>query len=503
VIDQRKCIGCHACTVACKEENRVPLGAFRTWVKYVERGRYPHTRRYFAVLRCNHCDDAPCVTICPTVALYRRADGIVDFDGARCIGCKSCMQACPYDALYIDPDTGTAAKCHYCAHRVEVGLEPACVIVCPEQAIIAGDLDDPATRIARLVATEQVQVRKAEQGTRPKVYYLGADTSALTPPLQAPTEGYLWATRPAEEIDLVRLVAAAQADGRGDGALSRPVYDVPHMARPWGWKVAAYLWTKSVAAGALLVAAAGVLAGQAGAGRLAGIVAPVLALLFLLLTTALLVLDLKRPDRFHYILFKGNRTSWLVWGAWILMGFGLVSALWLLGGLTGHAGWLRALAVPALVLAVAAAGYSAFLFGQAEGRDFWQSPLLLPHLVTMAVVAGAAALLVLQALGGDATGVEILRAALVAGLLVHAGLLAIDLYAAHPTVDAARAARLLVRGRLGRRFWGGVVVAGIALPIAVAWAGTPGAAVAAVLALGGLWLYEDLWVRAGQTIPLS
>jgi formate-dependent nitrite reductase membrane component NrfD len=251
------------------------------------------------------------------------------------------------------------------------------------------------------------------------------------------------------------------------------------------------------------VAAAGVHAGQAGAGRLAGIVAPVLALLFLLLTTALLVLDLKRPDRFHYILFKGNRTSWLVWGAWILMGFGLVSALWLLGGLTGHAGWLRALAVPALVLAVAAAGYSAFLFGQAEGRDFWQSPLLLPHLVTMAVVAGAAALLVLQALGGDATGVEILRAALVAGLLVHAGLLAIDLYAAHPTVDAARAARLLVRGRLGRRFWGGVVVAGIALPIAVAWAGTPGAAVAAVLALGGLWLYEDLWVRAGQTIPLS
>ena len=143
VIDQRKCIGCHACTVACKEENRVPLGAFRTWVKYVERGHYPDTRRYFAVLRCNHCDDAPCVTICPTVALYRRPDGIVDFDGDRCIGCKSCMQGCPYDALYIDPATNTAAKCNYCAHRVEVGLEPACVIVCPEQAIISGDLDDP------------------------------------------------------------------------------------------------------------------------------------------------------------------------------------------------------------------------------------------------------------------------------------------------------------------------------------------------------------------------
>ena len=104
VIDQRKCIGCHACTVACKEENQVPLGVNRTWVKYIEKGAFPDTRRYFTVMRCNHCDNAPCVTICPTVALYRRPDGIVDFDGARCIGCKSCMQACPYDALYIDPE---------------------------------------------------------------------------------------------------------------------------------------------------------------------------------------------------------------------------------------------------------------------------------------------------------------------------------------------------------------------------------------------------------------
>src|SRR5262252_5982787 len=121
VIDQRKCIGCHACTVACKAEHE-----------------FPNSRRYFLVNRCNHCDNAPCVAICPTRALYKRKDGIVDFDSSRCIGCKSCMQACPYDALYIDPNTHTAAKCNYCAHRVEVGLEPACVIVCPEQAIVAG-----------------------------------------------------------------------------------------------------------------------------------------------------------------------------------------------------------------------------------------------------------------------------------------------------------------------------------------------------------------------------
>src|SRR5437588_12263593 len=232
VVDQRRCIGCHACTVACKEENQVPLGAFRTWVKYVERGTFPHTRRYFAVLRCNHCDAAPCVTICPTVALYRRPDGIVDFDGARCIGCKSCMQACPYDALYIDPTTNTAAKCHYCAHRIEVGLEPACVIVCPEQAIIAGDLDDPRTPIARLVAREQVEVRKPEQGTRPKVYYVGAESSALSPALQRAAPSFVFGQRPAAERDLIQMVADAQARERGgDGATSRTVYDAPHAPR--------------------------------------------------------------------------------------------------------------------------------------------------------------------------------------------------------------------------------------------------------------------------------
>ena len=505
VIDQRRCIGCHACTVACKEENQVPLGAFRTWVKYVERGTFPHTRRYFAVLRCNHCDDAPCVAICPTSALYRRADGIVDFDGARCIGCKSCMQACPYDALYIDPQTGTAAKCHYCAHRVEVGLEPACVIVCPVQAIVAGDLDDPASRIARLVATEQVQVRKAEQGTRPKVFYLGADSSALSPSLQAPATQYLWAERPEAELDLVRMVAAAESrDPRSDGALSRPVYDVPHTPRPWGWKVSTYLWTKSVSAGALLVAAAGVLTGQASGGWLAGVLAPVLALVFLALTTGLLVFDLERPERFHYVLLKPNRKSWLVLGCWILIAYGAVGTVWLLCGLAGKSGVLSLLAIPTILLAAAAAGYSAFLFGQAEGRDFWQSPLRLPHLLVAAVVAGAAGLLVLQLLTGrDDAGVAILGTVLAGALVAQALALLAELSVPHGAVDSARAARLITRGEWRWRFWGGVVVAGTALPLGLLALGPAASGVAAILALAGLWIYEDLWIKAGQSIPLS
>jgi len=526
VIDHRRCIGCHACTVACKEENRVPLGAFRTWVKYVEKGTFPDTRRYFSVLRCNHCDDAPCVTICPTVALYRRPDGIVDFDGRRCIGCKSCMQACPYDALYIDPDTNTAAKCNYCAHRVEVGLEPACVIVCPEQAIIAGDLDDPRTPIARLVAREQVDVRKPEQGTRPKVFYVGADASALTPALQRPATSYVFASRPAGETDLVHMVAAAQAEEPGgDGTLSRPVYDVPHAPRPWGWRVSAYLWTKSIASGALLVGASNTLLRPTNIGTLAAVLAPVVALLFLLITTALLVLDLKRPDRFHYILLKGNPRSWLMWGSWILIAYGGIAAVWLAAGLTGHTGLLPRLAVPTIVLAAAAAGYSAFLFGQCEGRDFWQSPLHLPHLLAGALVAGSATLTVLHLLTGRGTwgpelmGVEGLRLAMAGGLLAHAGIIGLDLFGAHPSVDVRRAARLITHGAWRSRFWGGAVIAGIGLPLVLVFWGLGAAAThlpmgvtlqepvatsaAAVLALIGLWIYEDLWVKAGQSIPLS
>src|SRR5262249_27362924 len=149
-------------------------------------------QRYFTVLRCNHCDDAPCVTICPTRALFTRADGIVDFDNRHCIACKSCMAACPYDALYIDPSTSTAAKCNYCAHKVEVGLQPACVSVCPEQAIVAGDLEDPHSAIARLVATERISVRKPEKATLPKLYYVEGDVASLTPGAAPAGPSWVW-----------------------------------------------------------------------------------------------------------------------------------------------------------------------------------------------------------------------------------------------------------------------------------------------------------------------
>jgi len=138
-------------------------------VKYVEKGEFPNTRRHFLVERCNHCANALCVTIYPTRAMFKRRDGIVDFDSSRCIGCKACMQACPYDAIYIDPEQHTAAKCNYCAHRTEIGLQPACVVACPEEAILSGDLDDSNGKIAQLLGRENVRQRRPDQSTQPKV----------------------------------------------------------------------------------------------------------------------------------------------------------------------------------------------------------------------------------------------------------------------------------------------------------------------------------------------
>jgi Fe-S-cluster-containing dehydrogenase component/formate-dependent nitrite reductase membrane component NrfD len=500
VIDQTRCIGCHACTVACKEENRVPLGAFRTWVKYVEKGEFPNTRRHFAVLRCNHCDNAPCVTICPTVALYRRPDGIVDFDRDRCIGCKSCMQACPYDALYIDPDTHTAAKCHFCAHRVERGLEPACVIVCPERAILTGDLDDPESEVSRVIAREQVAVRKPEQGTRPKLFYVGADHATLAPALQHTPAATLWGQRVGEPVSLAELaggwrpVRPPPAPPGPVEALGRTVYDVSHEPRPWGWRVAGYLWTKSVAAGAALAAAAGVL----GGGSASGLAFPLVALIFLLLTAGLLVVDLKRPERFHYLLLRPNRRSWLVLGAWILLAFGVVLGLFVLAAGAGAATALVVLAGPLALLALGAAGYSAFLFAQAEGRDFWQSPLVLPHLLTSAVTAGAAVALLAAPPSATARGLLLL------GLGVSLLLVLAECCTLHPSTDASAAARIITHGRLRGVFWGGVVVGGALVPalLLIPASGAAGA-LAGLLALVGLYLWEDCWVRAGQAVPLS
>jgi Fe-S-cluster-containing dehydrogenase component/formate-dependent nitrite reductase membrane component NrfD len=503
VIDQDRCIGCHACTVACKEEHQVPVGVFRTWVKHIEKGEFPHTSRHFGVMRCNQCDNPPCTEICPTIALYRRPDGIVDFDNRRCIGCKACMQACPYDALYIDPNNNTAAKCNFCAHRVEMRLEPACVIVCPTQAILAGDLDNPGSKVSRTVANKKVLARKPQKGTQPKLFYVGIERDLLEPTRISRKDNYFASERrdgtgQATDSDVSNLA----------GALAREVYDVPHPA-PWGWKIAAYLWTKAIAAGVLLVAA--ILPNLAGtsAATLLNVVCPVVALACLATTSALLIFDLKRPERFFYLITKPNFRSWLVIGTYFLLGYGALGAAWLLYGILGSTvpGILQWLAA---AFAMASACYSAFLFAQAKGRDFWQSPLFLCQLLVQALVAGSGAILVAGILMDAAPGilrptVLILLISLIISLAMNIG----EITLPRVSEDARIAVRVLINGCLSQRFWGLVVGTGLVAPIILAalvlvsWLPIGFAIVAAVLALAGLWWFEEIWVKAGQAVPLS
>lgn len=176
MIDLRRCIGCHTCSVACKAEFEVPLGCFRTWVKQIEKGRYPHLRKAFLPMVCNHCERPICTTVCPVKATYRRPeDGIVMINPHRCIGCRYCMAACPYNVRFISPRYNIVEKCDFCQRRVDQGQLPACVEACPTQAMVFGDLNDPNGEIARLVSTSSVQVIKPEMGTYPQAFYLDMD----------------------------------------------------------------------------------------------------------------------------------------------------------------------------------------------------------------------------------------------------------------------------------------------------------------------------------------
>jgi len=538
LIDNRKCIGCHACSTACKSENQVPLGVNRTWVKVTEQGRYPDVTRNFQVTRCNHCANPPCVRICPVTAMYQRHDGIVEFDSEQCIGCKGCMQACPYDAIYIDPESSTAAKCHFCAHRVETGLEPACVVVCPEHAIVAGDLDDPKSEISQLMASHATTVRKPEQGTAPKLHYIeGNDVSMHPTALPREPEGMMFADvlnttggvvklRIDDGPPLTRTSASGTAlrapqpqgepfggpihvgEGRMAGQMVQVAYNAQHQV-PWHWQVPAYLVTKGIASGAFLLLALGAVTGIWPVAGPTAVLGGGLGIAMLLATTALLVADLERPERFLRIVLRPQWRSWITRGAFVLIGFTNVALAW---WAVETAAWLELWTAPAalrtalagltLPLAFGGAVYTAFLFAQAEGRDLWQSPLLPVHMFVQAVVAGAAGLAVLGLAGATAVPVaSVLGVALVVDLLVLGlGELGIP----HASEIAAAAAHDITHGRYRRIFWWGAIALGHLVPLVLlSLGGGVPLALAGLCAIGGLYAYEHAFVMAPQQIPNS
>ena len=175
VVDLRKCTWCESCFIACKMENKVPLGVWRTWGNFVESGEYPHVTKRFLPFLCNNCENPHCVEVCPVKATFKRRDGIVEINPHLCVGCKMCILACPYQMRYLHPYKRIADKCNWCLHRVKVGLMPACVMACPTEALIFGNLKDKKSPVARLIAANPVEVLKPGMGTDPHIFYVGGD----------------------------------------------------------------------------------------------------------------------------------------------------------------------------------------------------------------------------------------------------------------------------------------------------------------------------------------
>jgi ferredoxin/formate-dependent nitrite reductase membrane component NrfD len=413
--------------------------------------------------------------------MYQRPDGIVDFDKRVCIGCKACIAACPYDAIFINPEDHSAEKCNFCAQRLDVGLEPACVVVCPTEAIVVGDLNDGTSRVSQTVGRDSVAVRRPEKDTRPKLFYKGAHQATLDPiAAQRPPGGlFMWS----EQGSGPQQVTSGHPGAPNNAAAAMLAYDVAHRA-PWDFRVSLYTWTKGIAAGAYLVPALLLLAGRLEpASALWLWAAPVLGGAFLVATVGLLISDLTHPERFYLVLTR----------------YGVVAVLHFLAALLGRIAWPQALLWAGLPLAVLSAIYTAWLFAQAKARDMWQSPLLPPQLLVQALASGAAALLLVAAFVEPAAVRPLAQIAAVA-TLVHVLLVAGEATITHATAHARLAAREMTHGRYRLFFRSGIALQALGLAAVLAF---PTGAVMASLVLAGLLAYEHAFVQAGQAVPLA
>jgi hypothetical protein len=424
---------------------------------------------------------------------------------------------------------------------LDVGLEPACVVVCPEHAILAGDLSDPASEISQVLGRAQATVRKPEQGTGPKLFYINGNDWSLHPTAAPSQAGFVWADRVSEQLQApyehrslhlpvlngrksksgssIRtpgeqgrpLDGPVQIGGRVAEHMVQVAYNAQHHMN-WHWELPTYLVTKHIAGGLFMLL---------GLGSLLGLLNPLTFLAggltslgFMLLTVVLLIKDLAQPKRFLNVLLRPQWKSWLARGAYLMVTFTAVAGLWWLLEAAAYLGWLSpgfiaSLRAPAawltLPLALGVVVYSAFLLGQAEGRDMWQSSMLPLELFAQSMLVSSGVFLALGALVPIPAGVlSLLGYIFPISLAVNLLLILANKFAMPSASEvAALAARDMTRGRYRNHFWLGGIALGHVVPLALVLILPISAPLAAAAAVTGLFFYQYAFVMAPQRIPNS
>jgi Ni/Fe-hydrogenase subunit HybB-like protein len=374
------------------------------------------------------------------------------------------------------------------------------VSVCPTECRIFGDLDDPSSRVAEIVQRDAWMVRKPEKGTGPKIFYLGADESAIRPEIAA---------RPfmfREGRVHLRPLGAPDPDPERPGD-PRVDYDVPHQ-KAWGFDLVLYLITKGVSTGAMLLSALLWLMGDRT--PIVGFAGPFVSLIFAAFTAVVLIVDLERPERFYYILARPNWTSWLAKGAVLLTAHGALTTVWLILYLMEWTTPLVWIAPVAIVAALGATAYTGLLFAQGLARDLWQGPHATIDLVALAIAEGSAAMLLMAVFAGaDAGTLRALGLALALASIVHVAFLVLEhLFTPSPTLNHELAVRAIRHGAFRRHFWLGALGLGVLSVLFVGVASLFGYSLvalvpAALTALAASLAWEYVWVEAGQSVPNS
>lgn len=456
VIDLETCVGCHACTIACKVSNGTPPGIHFASVLEHEVGVFPNARREFLPLLCNHCDDAPCVDVCPTGASYQREDGIVAVNADACMGCRACDTACPYGHRhYIEPGVlqqgyfkgeltqfeqvmyprwteGTVSKCDFCVERTDQGLLPACVVTCPAEARIFGDLSDPESNVSRLLQERESFTLLPDAGTKPRVSYL-----------KPRSEGRLAALESGATVsDASTAWDPATQVRKG---FTTGIRFVNHMG-----VLEALSFIGEATGGALFILAVA-----------AGLLTPaVLAVGMVGFAVVVLLAHLGKPLRAWRAISK-PRTSWVSRGTLAISGFLGAAVLALmptpLQGLTK---------VAALVLAPVIIIYGGMLLRSYRAVRFWRGPYLPLGFAAQGFATASILMLALIAwFAGEHPASSWLYGLAFVSLLLSAGFAALHWMRAEQSQGVQASKQRLLAGDLRNLFVWGAGVAGLLVPV--------------------------------------